>query len=64
MPKQNQIVIAILAVLAVIAGAIYYFNMAEGPDGAMTDADSGTTVASTEIRPTATRLLRPTLWVS
>ena len=49
MPKQNQIVIAILAVLAVIAGAIYYFNMAEGPDSAMTDADSGTTVASTEI---------------
>ena len=48
MPKQNQIVIAILAVLAVIAGAIFYLNMAENPDGGLADgeADTGEAVAS------------------
>ncbi len=31
-PKQNQIVIAIIAALAVIAGGVFYLNMAESPD--------------------------------
>ncbi|MEC7154817.1 MAG: hypothetical protein VXW66_05070, partial [Pseudomonadota bacterium] len=48
MPKYNQIVIAILAVLIVIAGAIFYFNMPENPDSGLADAeaDSGGAVAS------------------
>ena len=48
MPKRKQIVIAILAVLAVIAGAIFYLNMAENPDDGLADgeADTGEAVAS------------------
>jgi hypothetical protein len=38
-PKQNQVVIAILAGLAVIAGAIFYLNMGASPDNAMSDAE-------------------------
>ena len=39
MPKQNQVVIAILAGLVVIAGAIFYLNMGASPDNAMIDVE-------------------------
>ena len=39
MPKQNQVVIAILAGLAVIAGAIFYLNMGASPDNGMSIAE-------------------------
>ncbi len=39
MPKQNQVVIAILAGLAVIAGAIFYLNMGASPNNAMSGVE-------------------------
>ena len=39
MPKQNQVVIAILTCLAVIAGAIIYLNMGVSPNNAVSDAE-------------------------
>ncbi|MEC8565941.1 MAG: thioredoxin domain-containing protein, partial [Pseudomonadota bacterium] len=49
MPKQNQIVIAILAVLTVIAGAIFYLNMPENPDSSLADVETDTGVGGTSV---------------